>query len=389
VGGTDIKRTCAGSGQNYTDEQCPLGCVPNGGAHCGVFHPAGGTVMASDLVGQMSELVMTANGSATVIDANTRKIGATVWPDSRTDLTTHATVFWFKDLTIKTPIQLIGNNAVILVASNDIVIDALIEGRPIGCSGTAVQVAGPGGFNGGAAGLSAIGSGGGTGGGNDQTQGGGGGGFGGVGGAGGSGSPPGPAGGTMYGDPAIPMLFGGGGGGGGGNGASPIGGGGGAAIQLVALGKITINGGINAGGCGGKNGAANDAGGGGGAGGTILLEGLQIAITGKLAVNGGGGGGGGGGSPGAAGLLDRAPAGGGSGGAGNAPGGAGGALNLVDGSPGTFNSGTSRSGGGGGAVGRIRITTFSGSASVDVAAVLSPALGDTPTTCTQDQLDIQ
>ncbi|NOZ86795.1 MAG: hypothetical protein GXP49_11085 [Deltaproteobacteria bacterium] len=80
------------------------------------------------------------------------------------------------------------------------------------------------------------------------------------------------------------------------------GGGGGGALQITAGEKITMSGVINAGGGGGLGGnARTDAvedkdcigGAGGGSGGAVLLESLEVALTGTIAANGGGGGGGG------------------------------------------------------------------------------------------------
>ena len=182
-------------------------------------------------------------------------------------------------------------------------------------------------------------------------------------------------GGSLYGDQAVPVLEGGSGGGAGSAGSEggnePCtlgpGGAGGGAVQLYALGTITIRGGINAGGGGGTGGGTggecNDTGGGGGgAGGVIYLQAERIVFSGTLAANGGGGGAGGGiGAPADAsdGALSDAPALGGSlepEGAtadnGSSPGGPGAAGALLPG-PGGDEIGETNGGGGGGASGYI------------------------------------
>ncbi|MCK5797657.1 MAG: hypothetical protein KAI47_10765, partial [Deltaproteobacteria bacterium] len=91
---------------------------------------------------------------------------------------------------------------------------------------------------------------------------------------------------------AIAPLFGGcsGGSGAGADGDGGLGGGGGGALHLAANDTITISGAINAGGGGGDGGHEGAAGGGGGGGGKIVLEAVQIVVTGKLTANGGAGG---------------------------------------------------------------------------------------------------
>jgi hypothetical protein len=82
---------------------------------------------------------------------------------------------------------------------------------------------------------------------------------------------------------------------------------GGGAIALVSGGTITVDGAIYASGAGGGtiegqpgtgncepgNGGFQQGGGGGGSGGMIVLEGMALAVPGKIAANGAGGGGGG------------------------------------------------------------------------------------------------
>ncbi|MFK8003359.1 MAG: hypothetical protein AB8H86_27560 [Polyangiales bacterium] len=107
------------------------------------------------------------------------------------------------------------------------------------------------------------------------------------------------AGGASFVTTGEPLIGGSGGGvGPGAPGREGNGGGGGGAIQISALGTVTVRGVIRAGGGGGQGGISftNESnwgsGGGGGAGGTILLEAPRVVVEGNLSVSGGGGGGG-------------------------------------------------------------------------------------------------
>jgi hypothetical protein len=396
----DVLRTCASPGATYQDTTCNWGCASAGTPHCLQVVPAGGAVMPGDVGLGSDTLIDVSLGSNTVIngDDGSIKLGAMTIRAAGIGVTSgidyeprgsDAAVFRVKSLTIAGATYLRGRRAIAIVANDQIDINAVLDAHGT-CAGSA---AGPGGFPGGGKGSAGAGDGGGSGS-DGQSQGGGGGGYGGSGGAGGNGpDPTNPiAGGAPYGDAVITVLLGGAGGGGGGaggGGQTGIGGGGGGAVQLVSNTQIAIatGGGINAGGCGGKSGGGgNDGGGGGGAGGTILLEAPTVQIVGALAVNGGGGGGGAAGNvnPGGLSTLNRNPA---PGAIGGAIGGIGGAANMLDGGAGGTTGG--KGAGGGGAVGRIRINTRSGSASVDAAAVLSPSLTDVPTTCTEGSATLQ
>ncbi|MBT8496521.1 MAG: hypothetical protein KJO07_25965 [Deltaproteobacteria bacterium] len=228
-------------------------------------------------------------------------------------------------------------------------------------------------------------------------SGGGGGGFGGQGGTGAIvnqsvGALP-SAGGASDGGPQLAPLTGGCAGGAGGNGGGP-GGGGGGAVQLSAVGAVTVTStGVidTAGGGGQATPPVADftaaGGGGGGSGGAILLEGTQVTVAGLLAANGGSGACGkfyDSSVPGSDGSNTATPSPGVSGtNINSGPGGAGSAGSAVDGSAGS--EGTSfvsapgctsfcfnipaGGGGGGGGVGRIRIE---GSA-VDLTGLVTPA----------------
>jgi hypothetical protein len=176
---------------------------------------------------------------------------------------------------------------------------------------------------------------------------------------------------AAYGSADLSPLLAGSSGGAGGLGYP---GGGGGAIQLVAGGTFTLGSlaYINVGGGGGEEAGETNAGqesSGGGSGGAILIEATKATISGVLAANGGGGGG----------LStsgqDATPDGNAAaGGANNGTplGGAGGAATTIAGAVGTV-AANSAAGAGGGGVGRIRINTLLGKATVS-GGTLSPSL---------------
>lgn len=135
---------------------------------------------------------------------------------------------------------------------------------------------------------------------------------------------------------------------------------GGGAVYLIAGTSITVgtNGGVYAAGAGGAFGNNCDGGGGGGSGGMIGFDAPTIAITGKVAANGGGGGGGGGsgtaggvGADGTTTNFNQRASGGTAGGGNGASGGQGSALGNTTGASG--NNGDCGGGGGGGGVGFV------------------------------------
>ncbi len=188
--------------------------------------------------------------------------------------------------------------------------------------------------------------------------GGGGGSFMGKGGDGGNGGSSNNRGAAAPSDSSAPVVLRGGCPGGvGGTGAQPGGapGAGGGAVYLVAGGRITINGFINASGSGAPGGGQAGGGGGGGSGGMIVLHAPMIGGNGgTLLANGGAAGGGGANQPGQSGTdpqpsmpTSGAIGGAGGGGAGGVGGnGSAGANNL--GSTGAAGSPTTAAGGGGG-----------------------------------------
>jgi hypothetical protein len=230
-------------------------------------------------------------------------------------------VFTFDDLAIASGVALIlqGSRPIAILSKSDAIIDAVINAS--GASGT------EGGFNSGngQGGLGRLGGGKGGGANGNSTgpgnggvgspdSGGGGGGFGGTGGVGGktqAGSPGGGAGGA-YGDLSLALQGGSGGGGsqhGSGGFANGGGGAGGGAIEIGAVGVVSLGQGVNArGGSGLGNGGSGSKSGGGGSGGAILVHGGSVTTGAALDVRGNSGG--------FTGLITQPSSGGGGGGGG-------------------------------------------------------------------------
>ena len=372
----DVLRTCSAAGALPVDTTCTWGCL-GPAAHCGAVVPAGGAVTAQDLAPDAILTDITLNTPSLIIDGDSGAIGTLASPNALRASGTgvingidyavrgNVAVFRFASLTAMTTVTPYGSHAIALVAPGMISVPGTIDMRA-----PCINAGALGGSPGGGAAANGSGAGGGVGAGGGP--GGGGGGYGGTGGRGGL-NPA--SGGVTYGNATITTLVGGSGGGGG----YAAGGAGGGALQLISGTQISIAGGINAGGCGGRSSASTASGGaGGGAGGTILLEAPTISILGKLAVNGGGGGGVGSSSVASNGTLDRSQASGGSGGiVTGALGAAGATLNGANGAV-----STTRGAGGGGSIGRIRIDTRDGTATLGAGSVLSPAPTDPGSTCT-------
>jgi len=384
---SDVLRTCSAPGATPVDTTCSWGCIGGtSSSYCGRLQPVGGGVTSDDLNPSSMLAGVTLSGPL-IVDGDTGAIGTTSLPTSIRPsgagiqngigyaVHGNVAVFRFASLTIAggAIVAPAGAHAVALVADGAIDVAGTITTQASCVNGGGLLGAGQGG----AAGADAVGSGAGRGG--TGSVGGGGGGHGGQGGVGGQGAVN--SNGPTFGDAQITVLLGGGGGGGGGGAA---GGNGGGAVQLASNTRITIAGGMNAGGCGGHStGGGGNGAGGGGAGGAILLEAPAITISGALAVNGGGGGAAGGSGTGANGTLDRTAA---AGDSGLPNGGDGAAGAITNGANGGVAVG--RGGGGGGGIGRIRLDTRSGAASITNGAVLSPAPSDN-TTCTQGVANIQ
>ncbi|HEY2744758.1 MAG TPA: hypothetical protein VGL86_09050 [Polyangia bacterium] len=396
--------TCPdGTAQNMT--ACALGCSTTGGPHCEVMVPrlpvtptdfdttgltaiqfatAGGVGIGTDngLIGAANAPLRHAN-----TDPNTYEVhdGIGFHVVAIPGQTTKLGIYTFKSLTVPQGQSLAayGTNGLAIVAASD---SSIIGSVDVTCAANVFlggagkpYLSGPGGGNGGQPGatndgVSVVAGGGGSGADNTHQAGGGGGAYGDAGGSGGDeGANRGAAGGAMDGDALQTLLVGGSGGGAGGEGGVAVGsfGGGGGGIALIVVeGTLTIGGGtmlggVNAGGCGGTA-ATSVGGGGGGAGGAIFLQALtvHVATMGGVAANGAGGGASnatGATANGKGGAISTTAAAGGSGG--SAPGGVGGVVGATGGGNGGNNG--MAGGGGGGAVGRIRIESQSGAATID------------------------
>jgi len=395
VGPDERLRMCSAINAVPVDTVCAWRCANAPTPHCRRLQPSGGAVLPTDLdpAGGLGDVQITSVIGRVRFNTDTGAITNGGLPVSSTGslfVVRNGVGIWrFNKLTLNGVIELTGNNAAALVAITEIQITGLVDLQG-DCDN---RGAGPGGGGGGDDATPGGGSGGGGAGSGSNTEcsGGGGGGHAVAGGSGGDGT----AGGAAFGTPTIAVLAGGGGGGGGGGSNGGDGGGGGGAIQLVANGKVRINGntvfGIQAGGCGGRTGAS--CGGGAGAGGTILIEaGVIEILNATLAVNGGGGGGGKSGTSGNPAHLSTNRASGGIGGT-SGPGdnggggGAGGDNDVFPGQPG----GTSDfAGGGGGAVGRMRFNTLSGTI-MRQSVVFSPnlSMGGTSTPVTQGMANLE
>jgi hypothetical protein len=161
-----------------------------------------------------------------------------------------------------------------------------------------------------------------------------------------------------------------------------LGGGGGGVLLVSCHGVVSISGTVNAGGGGGQSGVPFFVplpGFGGGAGGTVVVQGLGIDITGQVFANGGGGGGGIGlsnltGSNGADALLSDSQA--APGGNNQSGAGVGGFGGYIGNTPyfGTMpSSGSATPGGGGGSVGFLLTYTPTGVTPTITPAHVSPA----------------
>lgn len=414
--------TCPnGTVQNMTT--CALGCSTSGGAHCEALYPR--APITRDDFNTTGLSAVTLSASSVYISADNGLIGPAGTPirhanSVATNYEVHDGVgfhlvaipgssvklgiYTFSSLTVNANVVMnaYGANGIALVSAGALTMNGQFDATCAGNVNLAALVGspapnaqGPGGGAGGKPGTASVGFGaGGVGGANaDNTHAGGGGGgaYADVGGAGGAeGANAGGASSAAYGDTLLTTLYGGAGGGAGGQKGSTnvsYGGGGGGLAIMVAQGTLTfgagnMSGGINAGGCGGI--ANNNVGGGaGGSGGTILVQAVSVHLGGNgvLAVNGGSGAAGdaapGPGTNGKPGPFSVVAAAGGQTG-GGADGGNGGNATTTAGANG---GGSGNAGaGGGGSVGRIRIETQSGSATLDAGSAISPQ----PTVSTVD-----
>lgn len=320
--------------------------------------------------------------STTTVDTKARTIalnGGVATISSDIVFSDGAAVWSVDSLTVTGKLIVVGDRPLVIVAHHDVTISAMISAFGEG------SAPGPGGalpFTGAGRGLSGAKTG-------DDAAGGGGAG------GGTAGKPGGDKGGVKAGlggpiaNPTGNVLVGGSGGGNGGGYAAKVcaehgrGGAGGGAIQISAVGSITVDatGGIDVGGGGGRGGCRDNTtnkysgGGGGGAGGLVFLESTTgITIGGTLEASGGGGGEGGAGGglnadgvDGEAGKYPIGTAFGGFGGFGGDGGNGGVGPALAP----TAGSGGDSGGGGGGATGLVFLRTRGATLAVSglVAAV--------------------
>lgn len=393
----DMLSTCNFDGTTIDTTTCTLGCNA-ANSDCAALQPTAPAVASDFVYGGLSELVIAATQTLLVFDTDTGEIrdgsGAVVRMPNAAPATRFVEdgigfhrvsgvgIWTFSKLTVPSTTTIVfkNPNAASILSAGDLTIAGTIDARGYadptkalmtGAASTLCMgpVAGPGGTAGGMGTTAAAGAGAG-GQPDDTTAGGGGGGYGDVGGAGGNnGTVKGGAGGAAAGTPAINPLAGGFGGAySGGNG-----GGGGGAVQLAAEGTLTISGTVNSGGCGGSVGDATHGGGGGGSGGGILFEAPTVHVTSsaRIAANGGGGGAGGSltATPGDPGAASSSQANGGAGLNGGHNGGSGAALGATAGA----GSNGVGAGGGGGGVGRVRLSSRTGTATLDTSSIVSPA----------------
>jgi len=295
---------------------------------------------------------------------------------------TKAKLIWVRNLRVQngSTLRLTGSLAVVIVATNAIQIDGVVDASSHGASSTANDGAGAnpaacvptvagdgapcqhGGSGGGGGGFGTFGGNGGFGGlthtcvtGQDGISGG--------------------AGGNAVTATALRGGCNGGGGAMGDGTGAGLGGRGGGAVYLLARDLVTVSatGKVHAGGAGGREATGGrSSGGGGGSGGMIRIAGNQVVIAsgGVLAANGGGGGGGCDGNaamPGGDGVVGAMAAAGGAKEGAGAAGGAGGFNTMT----GVGGGDASRGGGGGGGGGGV-IQLQGGTSPMVAGAIISP-----------------
>jgi hypothetical protein len=189
----DVLRSCAGKGAMYVDKTCAWGCKSD---HCGIFTPAANVVTAMAAAADTSALADLVLPAGTIVNAsgaigtmsNATSIRNTM-PGTQNMIdyavATGGVVFTVKKLRIAGDISLVGAKSIAIVATDEIVIEGVVDARGPCMFDDDGGSAGPGGFAGGAKGTAtaAEGSGGGTGGGagaGNNARGGGGGGLGGA-----------------------------------------------------------------------------------------------------------------------------------------------------------------------------------------------------------------
>lgn len=351
-----VFQACDAEGRIAIEETCALGCVEGPAPHCAYLEPRY-LPDVCDTRATLDELTIASTATFDT-DFDPACTGGVVAQTGGPSICVvrYGTIA----IAASRSLNVIGTRALALVADHSIAIDGLLD---VGANG---PKDGPGGGT--------FGSGGSV----MTPNGGGGAGFKTAGGPGGSPAADGGAsnGGSTSVDPVVfEVLLGGPRSP---SGQSLRGGGGGTATLISCRGTVSVSGIISAGGGGGAGGllllGTPSPGAGGGAGGYVVLQGLDIAVTGNVFANGGGGGGGippgfTMGVTGSNGLCSLAPASGGSFNLGEGRGGLGGSATSNPGPGGRSIAIGSSAGGGGGSMGFFQSYTPAG-----VTPTLTPSL---------------
>jgi hypothetical protein len=349
----DAVEVCGDDGNPGQSTPCVVGCVSDPIAHCAYLEPKYlADICDTEAVDDL--MISTATTLSTDVDANCTGgvVSQTGAPDICVVRNRTITVTQAATLTV------VGARALALVGDTSTTITGVLD---VSANG---RISGPGGGTSVSGGIETT------------ANGGGGAGFLTSGGAGGSTAADGGAanGGTASTNPAqLDVLVGG---------TTNFGGGGGAVALITCRGTLTVDGLIDAGGGGGRGGFVGGvvphAGNGGGSGGNVVLQGINVIVTGQLYANGGGGGSGkpgtaATGNAGADGTRSLSPAPGGvpveQEGAGG-DGGVGGRLPGSGKKPGAAGS----AGGGGGSAGFLQVYTPAGVTPMIIPAAVSPSL---------------
>jgi hypothetical protein len=371
----DVVESCGANGLPLPDETCQLACVAAPSAHCAYLSPKYLPDVCDALATEPSFTV----GTTTTFDTNleTACTGGVVTQSGGSPIC----VVRAGTITISGQMTVTGGRALALVADDTLTVSSLID---VSANNT---TDGPGGgrvsgakanvdLGGGGAGFQQQGANGGT-----ATDGGG------------------AAGGAAFDPLAVSALVGGA------HPAGPtltigvFGGGGGGALTLISCrGTVNIANGatIDAGGGGGN--AGFDAilggqlqvygGGGGGSGGNVVIQGLDVTVTGRLFANGGGGASGGasevsGMKGGDALRSSTTPAGGGAAVSGSGPGGTGGLGAQLPTVGRARTSASGSGGGGGGGTGYFTIYVPAGVTPTKSPADISPPFSPDQTSVTR------
>jgi hypothetical protein len=345
--GANAVQTCGADGLPHDSQSCDVACIDAPNPHCGYLEPKYLPDACDDLATDLQLDISSSATLSTDLDVNCN--GGIVKQNAGPDLC----VLRYGTIAVEDSVTLTvtGARALVMIADTSLAIDGTID---ISGSTTAN---GPGGNvgNAGAGGSGTTGVG--------DKRGGGGAGFATAGGDG-TGAL---GGGAASTNPALLTSLIGGASGGNNGGTRTAGG----AMSLVACrGTLSVGGTIDAGGGGGVGigqfsviGAA-----GGGSGGNVVLQGLQVSLTGQLYANGGGGGGGNAsGVTGQKGQRSTSAASGGSSGMTDG-GGNGGAVAKAP------TNGNATNGAGGGSVGFLQTYTPAGVTPTLTPTVVSPAL---------------